>query len=63
MLTDKSLNDYQKVKAAITTWLHDSGVPYSAPPALPSESYADASHPLSDGYELLARQLLELVSP
>jgi hypothetical protein len=63
MLTDKSLNDYQRVKAAITAWLHDNGVRYAAPPALPSESYADASHPLSDGYELLARQLLELVSP
>jgi len=63
MLTDKSLNDYEKVKAAVTAWLHDRGVPYAAPPPLPSESYADASHPLSDGYELLARQLLELVSP
>jgi lysophospholipase L1-like esterase len=29
------------------------------PPVLPSELYADASHPLSDGYKLLAKQLSE----
>jgi hypothetical protein len=62
MLTAKSQHDFQIVKNAITTWLHDEKIPYAAPPPLPSDAYADASHPLSDGYALLAKQLFELLS-
>jgi hypothetical protein len=29
------------------------------PPTLPSELYADASHPLDEGYAMLAKQLFE----
>jgi len=59
MLTDESLQRYQKVKLAIETWLREKNLPYLAPPPLPSELYADASHPLSEGYEILARQVFE----
>ena len=62
MLSDHSQHDFQLVKDAITTWLREEKVPYAAPPPLPSEFYADASHPLSDGYELLAKQQFELLS-
>ena len=58
LLEPASLARYQKVRATITTWLVQSQVPYIAPPALPSELYGDASHPLAAGYNELARQLL-----
>jgi hypothetical protein len=57
MLSAQNLPEYAKVKAAIEAWLAENGVPYSAPAPLPSELYADASHPLAAGYALLARQL------
>ncbi len=61
MLTDESLQRYQKIKLAIETWLEEKNVPYLAPAPLPSELYADASHPLSEGYEILARQIFEVL--
>jgi hypothetical protein len=61
MLTDESLKRYQKVKLAIETWLQDKELPYLAPEPLPSELYADASHPLSQGYAILARQVFEVL--
>lgn len=36
----------------------DRAVKFVAPTVLPSDLYADASHPLTQGYELLAKQLL-----
>ena len=43
---------------AIVAWLKQKQVTVVAPETLPSELYADASHPLTDGYKLLAHQLL-----
>jgi hypothetical protein len=57
MLADKSLEDYQKVKAGLESWLREEGIAYAAPPPLPSDYYADASHPLATGYALLAHAL------
>jgi hypothetical protein len=61
MLTDESLQRYQKIKQAIETWLQEKNLPYLAPPPLPSELYADASHPLSEGYAILAQQIFEVL--
>jgi hypothetical protein len=57
MLDPESLKRYQKVKSEIVNWLEQKNVPYLAPPALPSELYGDASHPLAAGYAQLAREL------
>lgn len=59
LLEDASLERYTQIKCQIESWFIESDIPYSASPALPSELYADASHPLSEGYALIARQLLE----
>jgi hypothetical protein len=59
MLTGPSLKRYGKVKATITAWLDERQVPYKMPAALPSAQYADASHPLPEGYANLARQLYQ----
>jgi len=59
MLKDDSLNAYRKLKGEIGTWLGDNNIAYYMPAALPSEVYCDASHPIAQGYAMLARQLFE----
>ena len=59
MLEDESLRTYKRMTAEVAAWLEAEGIPYFVPAALPSDLYADASHPLSAGYRLLAKRLLE----
>jgi hypothetical protein len=59
MLEEANLAVYAERKRGAETWLRENGVPCFAPETLPSNLYADASHPLSDGYALLARRLME----
>lgn len=59
MLDDKSREVYAERKRQVEAWLWHEQVPCCVPPPLPSELYADASHPLADGYALLARRLVE----
>jgi len=58
MIAPESRETYQGVKTAIAGWLEQQGVPHLIAPLLPSDLYADASHPLSEGYAMLAGQLL-----
>ncbi len=58
MLTAASLEAYAGSKAAAAAWLDATGIPYVNCTVLPSELFADASHPLAEGYASLARQLL-----
>jgi hypothetical protein len=48
---------YRKLREGIASWLAQNQVPHVIPEALPSTLYADASHPLTEGYELLAKRL------
>jgi hypothetical protein len=57
MLNDESLKVYAERKRAVAAWLEAHQVPHLVPPPLPTELCADASHPLAEGYRLLARQL------
>jgi hypothetical protein len=57
LLTDASRVKYSELKRGIEAWLKERKIPYLAPEPLPSEQYGDASHPLSAGYALLAKQL------
>lgn len=59
MLKEKSLDTFAETKAQARTWLQERGIPHYVPRALPSEAYADASHPLAEGYGLLAGKLLK----
>jgi len=59
MLNAESLKTYTARKRAVAAWLEANQIPHAAPPPLPSDLYADASHPLAEGYRLLARQLWE----
>jgi len=57
MLTEESRAAYAARRLAVEDWLSYHNIPYFCPDPLPSALYADASHPLAEGYELLARQL------
>ena len=59
ILKEKSAETYFKIKEEIEAWLKQNSVPYYMPEALPGDLYRDASHPLSEGYAILAKQLFE----
>ncbi len=59
MLKAKSYETYLGMKTEIESWLRQNNVAYYIPPPLPSEFYRDASHPIAEGYALLAKQLSE----
>ena len=59
ILTGESPGIYAKMKNGIENWLQQNNIPYFMPEALPSKLYSDASHPLAEGYALLAKQLSE----
>ena len=58
LLSADSRRSYQSLKSGVEAWLRANGAAHFIPEALPSDEYADASHPLSGGYERLAQQLL-----
>lgn len=49
---------FQAHRDGVAQWLGDQKVPHMVPAVLPSELYADASHPLTAGYEMLAQRTL-----
>ena len=49
---------YRKLRDGVRDWLAYSNIPQVVPEVLPSAFYADASHPLTEGYELLAKRIL-----
>jgi hypothetical protein len=59
MLKPESLAKYRKMKRAIAQRLTEGKLPHCVAPVLPSALYADASHPLAEGYAQLAGQLLK----
>jgi hypothetical protein len=59
MLKPDSYKTYQKIKSEIEIWLRHNNIAYCVPDVLPSELYRDASHPLGQGYAMLAKQLFE----
>ncbi|MHC4518873.1 MAG: hypothetical protein ACYTAS_09820 [Planctomycetota bacterium] len=58
MLDEASAEAFSKIKSLIGVWLQDNDVPHLLAEPLPSPLYADTSHPLAEGYALLAQQLL-----
>jgi hypothetical protein len=58
LLLAESRERHNQLKEHITRWLSAEQVAYVVPAVLPSEEYADASHPLEAGYRRLAEMLL-----
>ena len=48
---------YHKIRDGIAEWLEQNHVAHTVPETLPSLLYADASHPLTQGYQQLAQRL------
>lgn len=58
MFTDVGVADYRAIIQQVIEWHAAEGIPCCTPQVLPSEMYADLSHPTASGYALLARELL-----
>ena len=59
MLKGESVEIYREMKSKIKVWLQQNNIACYMPQTLPSEWYVDASHPMSEGYAMLAKQLFE----
>jgi lysophospholipase L1-like esterase len=57
MVADAQRPTFRELRAGIAAWLDENRVPHVVPETLPSPLYADASHPLTEGYELLAARI------
>lgn len=57
MVAEDQRVDYRKVRDGIAKWLESSRIAHIVPDLLPSDLYADASHPLTDGYAMLATSI------
>ena len=54
MLAPENRTACLAIRAGVAAWLAQEKIPHLAPEPLPSHLYADASHPLTAGYELMA---------
>ena len=59
VLTQESLARYTLVRQEMEGQLEALQVSHFSVPALPSQDYADASHPLKEGYREMAEELRE----
>jgi hypothetical protein len=59
MLAPESQAGYRQLRDGVQSWLKSQNAVYLAPEPLPGNLYADASHPLTQGYELLATKVFE----
>jgi hypothetical protein len=59
MLTEQNSAVYGRIKDGVAAWMRENDVPYLMPPPLPAARYADASHPVAEGYAQLAGTLLD----
>ena len=57
VLTEESRRRYRGLLGSIEGWLKENQVGYHTASDLPSELYADASHPLDAGYSRMAAEL------
>jgi len=57
MLAEDNRAVYRKLRGDIGEWLKQNHFAHAIPETLPSELYADASHPLTQGYRMLAERI------
>jgi hypothetical protein len=57
MVSEENRPALVAIRKGIATWLAQQQLAHLIPDPLPSDLYADASHPLTEGYARLARQL------
>jgi hypothetical protein len=57
MMSSENRPEYRTIRDGIAAWLRQNQVPAVVPETLPSALYADASHPLTEGYDLLSQRI------
>ena len=57
MMNDATREKYLGFRSAVAAWLSEEDIRFVVPEVLTSDEFADASHPLTEGYERLARRL------
>lgn len=57
MVAEENRATYLTLRDGIRAWLEQNQIPNAIPATLPSELYADASHPLTQGYQMLANEI------
>ena len=59
IIAKDSKEGYLKFRDGVVEWLKEQKIQYLSPAPLQSELYADASHPLTQGYRELAKKIYE----
>jgi hypothetical protein len=59
MMAEENRPAFRKIRDGIAVWLTQNQIAHVVPETLASALYADASHPLTEGYELLAKKIYE----
>jgi len=57
IMAEENRPAFRRLRDGIAEWLAKNHITCVVPEALPSALYADASHPLTEGYQLLATRL------
>jgi hypothetical protein len=57
MIASDQLGEYRSIRDGAAAWFASQRIPCVVPAMLPSNLYADASHPLTAGYALLAKEI------
>jgi hypothetical protein len=57
IMAEENRPAYRNIRDGIAAWLAENRIPCVVPETLPSVLYADASHPLTEGYALLAKRI------
>jgi hypothetical protein len=58
IIAPESKPGFENLRSAVVAFLRSDNIPFAIPQALGSNLYADGSHPLTEGYKALARELL-----
>ncbi|MBT4482690.1 MAG: hypothetical protein HOC71_03320 [Candidatus Latescibacteria bacterium] len=62
ILTEESYQRFQSMKSDMEKWFLENNLSYYSVPDLPSDYYADGSHPLKEGYKKIAVDLFKTES-
>jgi hypothetical protein len=57
IMAQENRQQFRRLRDAIVGWLDQNHMTYVVPETLPSALYADASHPLTEGSQLLASRI------
>ena len=59
LLAAENRTDWEHIRHKVSEWLETHEIAYDAPTILSSKLYADASHPLEQGYQKLSHEILK----